>query len=208
MLMKSRHTCQNFTRRNSAALREEMAKVPLNPNLAAVEELVEGAQLVVHFEGFPRPERGIVKKIAKGPRKDLIVETFFEDGTTVVCTVDGNGTLWETGDEDRNALLECFKYVLVTHVFVRNVTEVVKQYLPCLILGGAPLACVLPDLVFELGPRAFSCCKFTGCPLHLECFNHVLVTHVFVRNVTEVVKQYLPCLIPVSYTHLTLPTKA
>ena len=53
-----------------------MAKKPMDPNLADVEELVEGAQLVVHFEGFPRPERGIVKKIAKGPRKDLIVETF------------------------------------------------------------------------------------------------------------------------------------
>lgn len=81
-----------------------MAKKPMDPNLADVEELVEGAQLVVHFEGFPRPERGIVKKIEKGPRKDLIMETFFEDGTTVVCTVDGNGTLWEAGDEDRNAL--------------------------------------------------------------------------------------------------------
>ena len=67
----------------------------MDPNLADVEELVEGAQLVVHFEGFPRPERGIVKKIEKGPRKDLIMETFFEDGTTVVCTVNGNGMLWE-----------------------------------------------------------------------------------------------------------------
>ena len=88
-----------------------MAKKPMDPNLADADLLAEGSQLVVHFEGFKVPHRGIVQEVTKGSRKDLILTTLFEDGYTVACTVDKTGRLWETLDEDHNTLPWCAQEV-------------------------------------------------------------------------------------------------
>ena len=81
-----------------------MAKVPETLNVGDVELLAEGSQIVVCFEGFAEAHRGIVKEVAKGARRELIVTSLFEDGTVVACTVDKYGQLWETPDKDRNLL--------------------------------------------------------------------------------------------------------
>ena len=65
-----------------------MAKVPETPNVGDVELLAEGSQILVCFEGFAEAHRGIVKEVAKGARRELIVTSLFEDGTVVACTVD------------------------------------------------------------------------------------------------------------------------
>ena len=81
-----------------------MEKIPENPNLGDVELLEEGSQIVVCFEGFAEAHRGIVKEVAKGERRELIVTSLFEDGCVVACTVNKHGELWETPDKDRNTL--------------------------------------------------------------------------------------------------------
>ena len=75
-----------------------------DPNIDDAELLAEGVELIVHFETFPKPHRGIVQELAKGARKETIVTTLFEDGTVVACTVDKHGSLWETADESHTTL--------------------------------------------------------------------------------------------------------